>query len=210
MDGETLEQSLHRLVEAIVSNDAALFSKILASAAALVNATFSRGATRQGQNPSPYFIKEIGRHIYSGDTPLHFAAAAYRPEMANRLIEAGAILRAKNRRGAEPLHSAASGSPGSPNWDPAAQAATIVRLIEAGADPNAQNMDGATPLHHAIRTRCAAAVRTLLDRGADPAIRTKNGSTSMQLAVHSTGRSGSGSPEAKAQQQEILQLLRGR
>ena len=82
-------------------------------------------------------------------------------------------------------------------------------LIEAGADPNAQNMDGATPLHRAVRTRCAGAVRALLDHGADPAIRNKNGSTAMQLALHTTGRGGSGSPEAKAQQQEILLLLQG-
>jgi hypothetical protein len=62
--------------------------------------------------------------------------------MADKLIKAGANVRAKNRRGSEPLHAAAFGSPGSPRWDPAAQAATIASLIKAGADPNAQNMDG--------------------------------------------------------------------
>jgi hypothetical protein len=58
-----------------------------------------------------------------------------------------------------------------------------------------------------VRTRCAAAVRVLLQRGADPAIKNKNGSTPMTLAVHNTGRGGTGQPEAKAQQQEILHLL---
>jgi hypothetical protein len=53
-------------------------------------------------------------------------------------------------------------------------------------------------------------VQALLDHGADPAIRNKNGSTAIQLATRTTGRSGSGSPEAKAQQQEILLLLEGR
>ena len=130
--------------------------------------------------------------------------------MADKLIKAGANVRAKNRRGSEPLHAAAFGSPGSPRWDPAAQAAIIVCLIEAGADPNAQNMDGATPLHRAVRTRCAGAVRALLDHGANPAIRNKGGSTALKLALFTTGRSGSGSPEAKTQQQEILQLLQGR
>lgn len=201
----TSEQSLRRFVDAIVADDGALFSKLLNGQSTLATASFSQGATRQAS--SPCFIKEIGHYIYSGDTALHFAAAAYRHKMVHELIKAGANVRAKNRRGGEPIHAAAFGIPGSPRWDPAAQAATIVRLIEAGADPNAQNMDGATALHRAVRTRCAGAVQALLGHGADPAIRNKNGSTAMQLALHTTGRSGSGSAEAKAQQQEILLLL---
>jgi len=208
-DAKSLETSLRRLVDAIVADDGALFSKLMEGSRALASASFAGGATRQGPNPAN-FIAEIGHYIYSGDTALHFAAAAYRHKMADHLIKAGAGLRARNRRGCEPLHSAAVGSPGSPSWDPAAQAATIVCLIGAGADPNAQNMDGATPLHRAVRTRCASAVVALLDHGANPAIRNKNGSTVLELVLHTTGRGGSGSPEAKAQQQEILLLLRGR
>ena len=94
--------------------------------------------------------------------------------------------------------------------NPAAQAATIVCLIEAGADPNAANKSGVAPLHRAVRTRCATAVRTLLDCGADPVRRNRNGSTPMLLAVENTGRGGTGSPEAKAEQQEILRLLERR
>jgi hypothetical protein len=198
------------LVDAIVANDDALFSKLIDESPALATASFPKGATHQERSPGSYFIEEIGHCIYSGDTALHFAAASYRHKMAGKLIKAGAKVRAKNRRGAEPLHAAAFGSPGSPRWDPAAQAATIVCLIEAGADPNAQNMDGATPLHRAVRTRCAGAVRSLLDHGANPGIRNKNGSTAMKLASYTTGRPGSGSPEAKAQQQEILLLLQVR
>jgi hypothetical protein len=208
VDAGTLEQSLRSFVDAIVDNDDTRFSSLLDATPALAAAGFAQGATRQ--EPSLSFLKEIGHYIYSGDTALHFAAAAYRHKMANQLIRTGAHLRAKNRRGSEPLHAAAFGTPGSPRWDPAAQAATIVCLIEAGADPNARNMDGATPLHRAVRTRCAGAVRTLLDHGADPSIRNKNGSTALQLALGTTGRGGSGSPEAKAQQQEILLLLKGR
>jgi hypothetical protein len=210
LDARASEQSLRTLVDAIVANDGALFSKLMDGSSALAAASFFQGATRQGPSPSPYFLNEIGHYIYSGDTALHFAAASYRQKMADKLIKAGANLRARNRRGAEPLHAAAFGIPGSPRWDPAAQAATIMCLIEAGADPNARNLDGATPLHRAVRTRCAGAVRALLDHGADPAVRNKNGSTAMQLALHTTGRGGSGSPEAKAQQQEILLLLQGR
>lgn len=208
MAAEPSDQALRKFVDAIVANDAALFSKLLEDSSAFATASFSEGATRR--SPSPSFLKEIGHYIYSGDTALHFAAASYRHKMVTKLIKAGANVRAKNRRGSEPLHAAAFGSPGSPRWDPAAQVATIVCLIEAGADPNAQNMDGATPLHRAVRTRCAGAVQALLDHGADPAIRNKNGSTPLQLAMLSTGRPGSGLPEAKAQQQEILLLLQGR
>jgi ankyrin repeat protein len=209
MAAGTSEQSLRRLVNAIVANHDAVFSKLIEELPALATTSFSDGATRQGPSPSPNFIKEIGHCIYSGDTALHFAAASYRHNMAAKLIRAGANVRAKNRRRSEPLHAAAFGIPGSPNWDPLAQAATIGCLIEAGADPNAQNMDGATPLHRAVRTRCAAAVRALLANGADPAIVNKNRSTAMHLALLTTGRGGSGSPEAKAQQQEILLLLQG-
>ena len=205
---ETSAPSLRQLVDAIVANDGALFSKLLDGSPALATASFSQGATRQ--SPSANFLKEIGHYIYSGDTALHFAAASYRHKMADQLIKAGAGVRAKNRRGSEPLHAAAFGSPGSPRWNPAAQAATIVCLIEAGADPNAQNMDGATPLHRAVRTRCAGAVRALLDHGANPEILNKNGSTAVKLALFTTGRPGSGSAEAKAQQEEILLLLQGR
>jgi hypothetical protein len=205
MAARTSEQSLRRLVDAIVANDSALFSKLIDKSTSFATASFPKVATDRGQ----CFIKEIGHYINSGDTALHFAAASYRPKMADKLIKAGANVRAKNRRGYEPLHAAAFGSPGSPTWDPAEQAATIVCLIEAGADPNAQNMDGATPLHRAVRTRCAGAVRALLDHGANPEIRNKNGSTPMKLAMYTTGRPGSGSPEAKAQQQEILLLLQG-
>ena len=210
LDEKTSDESLRRLIDTIVADDGELFSELLRGSSTLATASFAEGATRQGANASACFIEEIGHQIYSGDTALHFAAAAYRQKMAEKLIKAGANVRAKNRRGSEPLHSVAVGSPGSPRWDPVAQAATIGCLIEAGADPNAQNMDGATPLHRAVRTRCAGAVQALLDHGADPAIRNKNGSTAMQLALHTTGRGGSGSSEAKAQQEEILRLLQGR
>ena len=46
-----------------------------------------------------------------------------------------------------------------------------------------------------------------LEGGADPVRKNKSGSTPMQLATKTTGRSGSSSPEAKAQQEEIVRLL---
>ena len=83
----------------------------------------------------------------------------------------------------------------------------VTFLIEAGADPDAVAAGGVTPLHRAVRNRCASAVRALLDAGADPHRSNDNGSTAVMLAGWTTGRGGSGSPEAKAEQARILRML---
>lgn len=199
------DMTLMTLVRALVAGNVDASTQLLAGSPTLARTCFQVGATRKVSNA--YYLDEIGRYIYAGDTPLHIAAAAYRADMIERLISLGADVRAGNRRGAEPLHSAAVGSPGSPRWNPVAQAAAIVCLIAAGADPNACDLTGVTPLHRAVRTRCAAAVKALLDNGADARRKNKSGSTPLMLANISTGRGGSGSPEAKAQQHEILLLL---
>jgi hypothetical protein len=199
------DADLMALVKAIVAEDAAA-ARMLAASPALAKACFAHGATRRDANA--YFIVAIGHYVYGGDTALHVAAASYRHEMARALIAAGAEVRARNRRGAEPLHYAADGKPGSHRWNPDAQAATIACLIAAGADPNATDKSGVAPLHRAVRTRCAAAVKALIDGGADPRRPNKNGSAPLRLAMQTTGRGGSGSPEAKAEQARIVELLR--
>src|SRR5262249_48858374 len=113
-----------------------------------------------------------------------------------------------NRRGPQPLHYAADSSPGSDSWSPAAQATVIAALIAAGADPNATDKSGVAPLHRAVRTRSSAAVRALLEGGADPKRTNKSGSTPMKLAMQPTGRGGSGSTDAKAEQALIVELRR--
>ncbi len=201
------DDALRELVDAIVTGDPATVSRLLAASPELAAASFVLGASRQ--DAQAYFLNPVARYIYAGDTALHFAAAGYKPEIVRMLIALGADVRAKDRFGDEPLHAAAAGSPGSGFWNPAAQAATIECLIEAGADPNAADKRGVTPLHKAVRTRCAAAVRALLERGADPGRKNKSGSAPILLARLNTGRGGTGSPEAKAQQQEIIKLLEG-
>ncbi|HLW91317.1 MAG TPA: ankyrin repeat domain-containing protein [Roseiarcus sp.] len=185
--------------------DVATALRTLDAQPSLAQAALKEAATRQAAKA--YDLDEIGHYLYAGDTALHIAAAAHEPTIVRKLIALGANIRARNRRGAEPLHYAADGMPGSRRWDPNAQAATVASLIEGGADPNAANNDGATPLLRAVRTRCADAVRALLDGGADVKAPNKRGSTPMQLASRNTGRGGSGSPEAKAQQDEIVRLL---
>jgi hypothetical protein len=202
------DTALRQLMKAIAAGDEATALALLDGAPALATAALAQGATRAAVREN--FLNEIAHYVYAGDTALHVAAAAHRPEVARALIAVGARLYARNRRGATALHYAADGGPGSPGWDPAAQAATIALLIAAGADPNATDKNGVTPLHRAVRTRCAAAVGALLAGGADVARTNGNGSTAMMLAVRQTGRGGSGSPEAKAQQAEIIALLEAR
>jgi hypothetical protein len=156
---------------------------------------------------STYFLDAIQHYAYAGDTALHIAAAAYQTRTARSLINQGALIQARNRRGAEPLHYAADGGPDAPHWNPSAQREVIRYLVAAGADPNARDMSGVAPLHRAVRTRCSAAVRALLESGAEPKMRNGSGSTPLHLAVQSTGRGGAGSARAIDEQREIIKLL---
>ena len=153
------------------------------------------------------FLPDCGAQLYAGDTALHVAACAYDYEMARALVAAGSDVRARNRRGAEPLHAATIGGPGSSGWNPTRQVAVIDYLVQVGAEVNARASGGVTPLHRAVRNRCSAAVRALLDAGADPRLVNDKGSDAMALTRWTTGRSGSGSPEAHAEQQAIVQIL---
>jgi hypothetical protein len=200
------DHALLAFLRALASDHGTDATALLSSAPELATvALVAEGATRA--TAEQFFLHECGVYVYAGHTALHVGAAAYNTAFARQLVSAGADVRAKNRRGAEPLHEATSGGPGSYAWDPARQAAVIAYLIEVGADPNAGAAGGVTPLHRAVRNRCAAAVRALLDAGADPHRRNDRGSTAITLASQTTGRGGSGSPEAKAQQVEILALL---
>lgn len=199
------DAALLSFFRAIALNEAERVCQLLAASPDLARQAIHVGATRQ--HAVDYFLQEIEHHIYAGDTALHVAARAYQASIARQLIAKDADPRARNRRGAEPLHYAAEGGPGSHTWNPEGHAAIIAYLIEAGADPNAADKGGVTPLHRAVRTRCAAAVRALLANGADPRRKNKSGSTPLHLAVQTTGRGGTGSCLAQEQQKQIIQLL---
>jgi len=202
---EARDAELMTLVRTIVAGDDATVTRLLAASPDLARASLQEGATRQ--SAVDWYLSGMNHYLYAGDTALHVAAAAYRPEIARALVALGADLGARNRRGAQPLHYAADGAPGSTTWNPGAQAEIISCLIDAGADPNAGDKGGVAPLHRAVRTRCAAAVRALLDGGADAGLLNGSGSTPMQLATWTTGRGRTGAPESKAQQAEIVRLL---
>lgn len=196
---------LPRLFRAIADGDTARISRLLDASPSLASEPIRAGASRA--TAAPFYLERIGHYIYAGDTALHMAAAACRADIARDLVARGALVGARNRRGAEPLHYACDGNPESSRWNPDAQAATIVFLLKAGADPNAPDRSGVTPLHRAVRTRCAAAVRVLLEGGAHARQRNGRGSTPLHLAVQTTGRGGSGSAAARQQQTEIVRLL---
>ena len=194
-------------MRAIVDTDRSAALDALSSAPALATAVMQTGATRGGSDR--YYLASIGHYVYDGETALHLAAAAYRADVVRALVAQGADVNARNRRGAAPLHFASVGQPGSASWNPEAQVETITSLVRAGALVDAADKGGVTPLHRAVRTRCAAAVCALLALGADPRRRNGGGSTPLKLARLTTGRGGSGTDEARAQQTEILRVLAG-
>ena len=94
----------------------------------------------------------------AGAAPLHYAAAAGRDDMVDRLIKDGASTQTYDKTGATPLHRAAA----------AGHAQTIERLITAGAHVNSSDHARVTPLHRAVEKGSADSTRALLKYGADP------------------------------------------
>src|SRR6478736_3250377 len=156
-------------VRLVVSGNIDQVSRHLARHPHLAVTSSEVGATRQ--ESSSFFFADIAHYLYAGDTALHMAAAAFRCRVAELLVAGGADCRARNRRGAEPLHYAADAN----HWDPTAQAETIEYLLSAGADPNASDKNGVAPIHRAVRTRSLPAVCALLDGGANPRAKNKSG-----------------------------------
>ena len=197
--------TLMDFLRAIARNDRARVSALLAGTPELALARLEVGATRH--DAQEYFLDEIDHHMYAGDTALHVAAAAYQATVARELVAAGAAIAAEDRRGAQPLHYAVDGIPGSARWDPVAQRDTIACLLEFGADPNACRRERDDPAAPCRAQPVAAAVEVLLGAGADPQATNRRGSTAMQLVGWTTGRGGTGSAAARTQQQEIIRLL---
>src|ERR1043166_3515215 len=188
-------------IRLVIAEDTDRVSRRLSAAPALATTASFVGATRQ--EAACFFFTEISHYLYAGDTALHMAAATFSRPMAELLVSHGADCRARNRRGAEPLHYAADSNRSLPRE----QASVIRYLLSIGADPCAVDKSGVAPLHRAVRTRSLSAVKALLDGGANPRQPNKAGSTPLHLAVQTTGRGGSGSDEARKQQRGIIKLL---
>ena len=185
----------------------ALLAAIVSDEAKAVRLVRAAPAIAQARVDIERLVEEVPHQLYAGDTALHLAAAALRPLAIAALIDAGADVKAENRRGATALHYACDARPRAAKvWDPAAQRSVIERLLDAGSDIEHKDKAGAAPLHRAVRARSPEAVRCLLERGGR--VDNRHGrqwTTLLHLATHSTGASGT--KGARAEQQEIVALL---
>jgi hypothetical protein len=202
---QAAELELLGLLRAIAAGDRAEVDRRLESAPGLAVAVVQSGATRQ--DPDTYFLAAIRHHVYRGDTALHIAAAANEREVAELLFVNGADPRARNRRGAEPLHYAADGGADGERRDPRGRRDIVEYLIAIGADPNSLDDSGVAALHRAVRNRCMSAVSALVENGADERLPNSRGSTPLHLAVQNTGKSSSGTAAARDQQRQIIAIL---
>lgn len=194
--------TLSELFDLIASGNHAAADRVLASTPSLATIGLARA--------DEFFLEARGAQVYERDPALHVASFSHDTAFAKTLLGRGADVRARNRRGAEPMHAATVGGPNLASWQPSRQVAIIEFLVEAGADPDAAALGGVTPLHRAVRNRCSQAVEALLRLGADPRLTNDSGSTAFDLAGWTTGRGGTGTAEAKAEQHVIVELLQDR
>ena len=109
-----------------------------------------------------------------GTTSLHYAVRSDDAQLVDRLIRAGANVKASNRYGITPLYLACVNG----------NAAIIEKLLDAGADVNAVSTEGETALMTAARTGNVDGVKVLLAHGADVNARESwHGETALMWAV---------------------------
>jgi ankyrin repeat protein len=114
-------------------------------------------------------------------TPLISAAAYAQTDIFNALLERGANIHARDKRGNTALIAAACECAlATMNSD-----YEIVQiLLQRGANPNARNHEGTTALMNAAAGfGHAAIVKLLLDAGANPSARNTKGRTALALAL---------------------------
>src|SRR5262245_1970283 len=184
-----------------------LLAAIVADEAKAVRLVRATPEIAQARVADECLVADVPHQLYVGDTALHLAAAALRPDAVGALIKAGADSNAENRRGAIPLHYACDARPKSgKTWNPSKQKAVIELLLDAGAAIEHEDKAGATPLHRAVRAQSPQAVRCLLERGARvDATHGRQRTTPLHIVTHSTGASGT--KGAHAERQEIVELL---
>lgn len=114
----------------------------------------------------------VKSHDAGGSTPLHHAAGFGTLDAITKLLDAGADVNAKNRRGSTPLHWAV--------YDES----KVRLLLSRGASINAKQVEGRTPVFLAASfANSHTVLRVLLERGADANVATANGQTPLMAAA---------------------------
>ncbi len=114
-------------------------------------------------------------HSCDGWTPLHLAAFFGWPELADVLIDKGAVVdsRSTNSMKNTPLHAAAAGG----------VTALVELLLKRGANPNLTQEGGWTALHAAAQAGNRAMAEALIANGANVNQRAENNQTPLDLAL---------------------------
>jgi ankyrin repeat protein len=126
--------------------------------------------------PAPGLIRAASP---AGDTPIHVATLADRPEMIDNTILYGPnnTLRNPKRKNATAAHIAMQ----SPRE--AAAEAMAFAMVGNGLDPNLATSDGDALLHCAARTGYPRVLRLLIQKGADVSARNAAGQTAHDIAT---------------------------
>ena len=106
-------------------------------------------------------------------TPLHNAAENDEAKVVASLLDGGADIEARNKKGATPLDVAAAYN----------KPEVVALLLDRGANIEARTKEGVTSLHFAAAHNKSEVVALLLDRGANIEARTENGRTPLHFAA---------------------------
>src|SRR5215510_9782339 len=147
--------------------------KVTALIAAVRSGNRSEIERRIAASPEVVNGKDAG-----GSTALHHAAGYAPVGNLQLLIDKGADVNAKNRRGSTPLHWAIHDE------------AKVRLLLSKGANVNAKQAQGRTPLFLAAMLGDGVpTLRLLLSKGADPNLAAVNGQTPLMMAAMRAPRS---------------------
>ena len=135
------------------------------------NATPMDIAVRKGLHDTVELLIESGADIPFPD--IHFAAFQGDVSKIKDLIQRGANVDEKDRRGKTPLFFAVCGG----------QREIVEFLLSNAADVNVKDLDGITPLHHSASCGNLKMTELLLAKGADIDVRDKWGGTPLHGAA---------------------------